>query len=458
MKVAQASGTGAMGDNPLRQVVRHIRRAAGTPSAAASEDRQLLEQFLSRHDEDAFALLVRRHGPMVLGVCRRLLRDPNDADDAFQVVFLVLIRKAHALSNRDLLANWLYGVAYRTALKARAQRARRGARERQVAQVTGTEPPGEAVAEGDLRGVLDEEVCRLPQKYRLPVVLCYLQGATLTEAARELGWPAGTVSGRLARARALLRARLTRRGVVPTAMAAAVLSREAPAAVPASLAQATIRGALALAAGPGRAGGELSAPVVALMKGVLNAMLLSKVKLAVLIVLTVGAVGAGTWALAQPNRAAPPPTPPAAEREAAPPPDRPAAADDLPKIAALDEARVKDLIDAAKVSDKLKELLKDQHEAALTEARARWEELLAGRGTLDIFIGASRRLLEAERDLSDKKADQVAALENHWRRMKVLVEVNQERFDAGRVPIADLSQTKFYRIQAEIALERAKAK
>jgi outer membrane protein TolC len=194
------------------------------------------------------------------------------------------------------------------------------------------------------------------------------------------------------------------------------------------------------------------------MKGVLNAMLLSKVKLAVLIVLTVGAVGAGTWALAQPNRAAPPPTPPAAEREAAPPPDRPAAADDLPKIAALDEARVKDLIDAAKVSDKLKELLKDQHEAALTEARARWEELLAGRGTLDIFIGASRRLLEAERDLSDKKADQVAALENHWRRMKVLVEVNQERFDAGRVPIADLSQTKFYRIQAEIALERAKAK
>jgi RNA polymerase sigma factor (sigma-70 family) len=453
-----------MGDNPLRQVVRHLRRAAGAATAAASEDRQLLEQFLSRHDEAAFALLVRRHGPMVLGVCRRLLGDPNDADDAFQAVFLVLIRKAHALGNRDLLANWLYGVAYRTALKARARRARRHVRERSAADPPDTASATPSAAAGDLREVLDEEVRRLPTNYRLPVVLCHLQGATLAEAAQQLGWPAGTVSGRLARARALLRTRLVRRGVVPaTAAAEVVLTQQAPAAVPVSLAQATIRGALVLAAGPGRAGAELSAPVAALMKGVLDAMLLSKVKMVALVLLTVGAVGAGTWALAQSNRTAPPVVPGKApllgrEVEAEPPLDPPAGDEDAPKLPLMDAAKVKELLDAARVSDKLRALLKEQQAAALDEVRARWEEFIAGRGTLDILFGASQRLLEAERALSDKKADQVPALEAHWRRMKMLEEVNQARFDAGRVPIGDLSQSKFYRIQAEIWLEKAKSK
>jgi RNA polymerase sigma factor (sigma-70 family) len=447
-----------MSDNPLGQVVRHLRRAAGTPTAAASEDRQLLEQFLSRHDEAAFAVLVRRYGPMVLGVCRRLLRNPDDAEDAFQVVFLVLVRKAHALGNRDLLANWLYGVAYRTALKARAQRARRQTRERAVAELPGTGTAEDAAA--DLREVLDEEVRRLPEKYRLPIVLCYLQGATLAEAARELGWPAGTVSGRLARARDLLRARLTRRGLAPTAaLAEAVLSQPAPAAMPTSLVQATLRSALALAAGPGHAGGTLSAPVATLLKGVLDAMFVTKLKLAALVVLTFAATGAGTWALAQSNRTAPP------HREVAgPPPAPPAAArEDPPEVPpkdvpAMDATRVKELLDAMKASDKLKALLKEQHEQALTCYTSRWEEFLAGRGTLDIMLQASRLLLEAEQALSDKKADQVTALENHWRRMKVTEDVNQARFDAGRLPISDLAQTKFYRLQAEIALERARAK
>jgi RNA polymerase sigma factor (sigma-70 family) len=277
-----------MEQNPLRQLVRHIRRAAGVPGSAPSDDRQLLEQFLSRHDEAAFALLLRRHGPMVLGVCRRLLRDPHDADDAFQAAFLVLLRKAPTLSNRGLLANWLYGVAYRTALKARAQRARRQAHERQVASPPVAGPAGEAVAEREVGGVLDEEVRRLPEKYRLPVLLCYLQGATLADAAQQLGWPAGTVAGRLARARELLRTRLTRRGIAPTAaLAEAVLSRQAPAAVPASLVDATVRGAVALVTGGEKAGARLSPQVVALMKGVLNAMFVTKAKTAALILLTV---------------------------------------------------------------------------------------------------------------------------------------------------------------------------
>jgi hypothetical protein len=127
-------------------------------------------------------------------------------------------------------------------------------------------------------------------------------------------------------------------------------------------------------------------------------------------------------------------------------------------LPALEEARVKELLEAAKVSDKLKGLLKDQYQAALDMARARWEEFMMGRGTLDSQIEASLRLLDAERDLSDKKGDQLTALENHWQRMKEFEKINQIRFDAGRVPIADNAQTKFYRIQAEIWLERAKAR
>jgi hypothetical protein len=197
------------------------------------------------------------------------------------------------------------------------------------------------------------------------------------------------------------------------------------------------------------------------MKGVLNAMFLSKVKVAVLILLAVAVAGAGTWALAHPNllaqqprqeKADPPPAAGHAPGRADPPPP------DEGKLAALDEGRVKKLLEKAGVSDKLKALLKDKHEAALTEARARREAFLAGRGTLDIYLGASLRLLEAERDLSDKKEDQISALDGHWRRMKEVEEFNQAAFDAGRLMIFDLSQSKFYRIQAEIWLERARAK
>jgi RNA polymerase sigma factor (sigma-70 family) len=177
-------------------------------------DSQLLKRFARQQDEAAFAALVKRHGPMVLAVCRRILRDAHDADDAFQATFLVLVRKAPVIARPELLGNWLYGVAYRVAVKARIIAARRSERERQVPAMTLSDPLSDVTGR-ELRAVLDAELSRLPEKYRAPLVLCYLEGKTNEQAARLLGWPIGSISGRLARARELLRERLLSRGLAP---------------------------------------------------------------------------------------------------------------------------------------------------------------------------------------------------------------------------------------------------
>ncbi|HJZ54299.1 MAG TPA: sigma-70 family RNA polymerase sigma factor, partial [Gemmataceae bacterium] len=190
----------------LANLVRRLR-GVGARDEAAPTDFQCLEQFLARRDEDAFAVLVARHGPMVMGVCRRVLGQAADAEDAFQATFLVLVRKAGSFTSRDLLANWLHGVALRTALKARTMTAKRRAREQPVAEV----PEREAVRQNPGEGqasVVDEELSRLPEKYRLPIVLCELEGKSHQEAAAQLGWPVGTLSGRLSRARKILADRL----------------------------------------------------------------------------------------------------------------------------------------------------------------------------------------------------------------------------------------------------------
>ena len=182
-----------------------------SPAPVESSDAELLERFARARDHAAFAALVRRHGPMVFGVCRRVLRDPNDAEEAFQITFLVLVRKAGGLRQPDRLANWLYGVANRVARKARVSAARRGRHEQAAAGVD--EYSTSDVADADFRAVLDEEMVALPDKYRAPLVLCYLEGLTNEAAAERLGWPPGSMSYRLARGRELLRQRLVRRGV-----------------------------------------------------------------------------------------------------------------------------------------------------------------------------------------------------------------------------------------------------
>jgi RNA polymerase sigma factor (sigma-70 family) len=233
-----------MTSGQLNQARPERPAALNTEPPADATDGELLERFAHHQDEPAFAALVRRHGPMVLGVCRRVLHDEHDADDAFQATFLVLARQAGCIRKAESVASWLYGVAYRIALRSRAQAARRRKVEGQAVAMAEHDPQAE-LAWRELRRVLDEELHRLPAKYHAPLILCYLEGKTNTEAARELGWTKGTVSGRLARARDLLRERLSRRGLALDAgVVAVMLLQKAAVSVPPHLAAATVAGAL----------------------------------------------------------------------------------------------------------------------------------------------------------------------------------------------------------------------
>jgi RNA polymerase sigma factor (sigma-70 family) len=252
----------------LNRVRNLLQRADPTPDA------ELLARFVADRDPDAFALLVRRHGPMVHGVCRRVLRNLADADDAFQATFLVLARRAGVVRPQGLLGNWLYGIAYRTALEARRAAAVRRARERRAAEMR-TQAAEENTQSPDLREALDRELAALPDVYRAAIVLCDLEGLPRKDAAERLGWREGTLSGRLFRARSLLAARLARLGLaVPAAGLGAVAT--ASAALPPALAESTIRIGVLVAAGD--AAVVAAAPVVALSEGVMKAMLLTKLK------------------------------------------------------------------------------------------------------------------------------------------------------------------------------------
>jgi RNA polymerase sigma factor (sigma-70 family) len=272
-------------------LLQHLRRMFPSGNLGDPTDPRLLEQFLRQGDQAAFEAVVRRHGPMIWGVCRRLLGNAPDAEDAFQATFLVLVRKARTLSRRELLANWLYGVARRTALKARALRTRRSRREKDgMARTEPAAPEQTSVVE--LRRVLDEELARLGDKYRRPVVLCYLEGRTRQEAAELLGWPPGTVAGRLARALDLLRLRLRRRGLTLTpALLAAALAETPATALPPALILSTVQAAALAAAGPAAAAG-IAAPVATLTKGVILSMALTRMKIA-LVLLALGVLGGG---------------------------------------------------------------------------------------------------------------------------------------------------------------------
>lgn len=216
------------------------------PFSEEQPDEQLLSRFLEHDDQSAFELLVRRHAPMIMGVCRRLLRNEHAAEDALQAVFVVLLRKAASIRRPELLANWLYGVAFRVARKARSRSSREHA-SYVSADVAAELDPQSAPEHREFTSVLDEELRQLPAKYRLPLIICYLDGKTHLEAARVLGCPSGSVADRLARARAELRRRLLRRGLVLSAGLLLSLLKNSRAS--AEISAQSIARLLALAAG-----------------------------------------------------------------------------------------------------------------------------------------------------------------------------------------------------------------
>lgn len=282
-----------MRTNSTNSLIEHLRRAVLLPDCTAFGDAVLLGRFIESHDEAAFAVLVNRHGPMVWGVCRRLLHQ-HDAEDAFQATFLVLARKAASIRSTEVVGNWLYGVAHQTAMQARRTAARRRAKEVQVT----TMPDIEAAAPdpgADIQPLLDEELSRLPDIYRGVIVLCDLEGRTRREVASHLSVPEGTVAARLARARTMLAKRLTHRGVTLSGGAlAAVLSQQAASAgVPNSVVISTIKAASLLAARQAAATGAMSVKVAALTEGVMKAMLFTKLKAAIAVVLILGFMATG---------------------------------------------------------------------------------------------------------------------------------------------------------------------
>jgi RNA polymerase sigma factor (sigma-70 family) len=557
----------------LGDVLRRIGRLAGLQGVLLLTDAQLLERFAVGRDEPAFAALMVRHGPMVLGVCRQLLHDADQADDAFQASFLVLARKAGSIQRRTLLSAWLYGVAHKVAARLRGRARKRQSRETSgvdlasVAATVEPEPP-------ELPPLLHQEVQRLPDKYRNPIVLCYLEGKTHEEAALLLRWPLGTVKGRLARARDLLRTRLTRRGVTASEGVMATALAANPVTARAKLVDATIRAATRFAAGDGGAGGLVSARAIALTQGVLRTMMLTKVKIAAVLVLAVTMLGGGgagwlafrapaaepgvpvakaddkskedkdaiqgTWQVAGieaggkdvPDNEATKQmklakwiitadkityaVPKMGEQNASykldptkkpkeldftwlegplkgkpvlgiyslegdvlklcmpgpgfgPRPTELAAAEgaktilhtlkrvpadkDKPK-----EDKPKD--DAAKPKDdaKVKKLLADWCDVTKEELDARMQEFTAGKIIPDLALSAAQRLFKAEVERSETRVDRLAAYEAYLRRITDVATIANTKLEAGKIAIADLAEANSYRLEAEILLEREKAK
>jgi RNA polymerase sigma factor (sigma-70 family) len=433
-------------------------------TSVGSTEGELLERFVTRRDEAAFEALVARHGPMVLGVCRQLLRDPNDVDDAFQATFLILVRKAGTLRRCDLLGNWLYGVAYRVAVRARALAARRLNRVAFGHELANSVSDVECTHKLALDEAillesspwLHQEVSRLPEKYRMPIVLCYFEGLTHDEAASRLGWPLGTVKGRLARARDLLRRRLVRRGITlsATALASHLTASEAKAGVGASLQLMTLRAAQALLTRTGASLGSawaISIPVSNLVEGVSHAMIANQVKTIVLPVVLVagsvatGVVVGGTQLLGQQardgkaGRTVQGPAAGSATRD-----DRPAGA----KAASSSSGDTSPLVSSH---------LAQQYRAA----RDSFNKLLSTYGDPDVadidrLSRWSSLTLEADLELGTTDLDRVAAYQAHRDRMKILHELTQKiPVSAKNQPVkADHTQLKLQ--EAEQLLDAAK--
>lgn len=396
----------------FHQLFRGLRGLGSSPLT----DEALLADYVARHDQKAFELLVWRHGGMVLQTCQRIVRCPHEAEDAFQAVFWILARKAGTIRRRAALSGWLHRIAVRVALAAKQRRGKHTSLDAIV------EPISAPTARDQALDLLDEEINRLSMKYRMPIVLCHLEQKSSAEAAQELGIPQGTLFSRLARGREQLRDRLQRRGVVSGAGAGLVLEQMAQAApsCPIVLVEKTIAGALAFAAARSA---EVSVPVLALTKGVLHAMWLRNIavwSVSVVLIVTVS----GVWFVLQP-----------------------AAAQNQPVPVVQEPAK----------DTKLLKLLKDRYDRAAKVYDIAREQYISGRtADSDLLCRWSVKSLEAELDWKPK--DRIAAHTTHLQRIQKLHKEIKARFDVGVVHQVEFAIVDHALFEAELWLEREKAK
>jgi RNA polymerase sigma factor (sigma-70 family) len=367
---------------PLQTVVRHLRRLAGPDGDGAPADAQLLGRFVATGDPAALELLVWRHGAMVLGVCRRVLRHEQDAEDAFQATFLALARKARSVARRASVGGWLYTVAYRAALAARERASRRSGREVPLNGWDAPAPANDTAEWRDLRAVLDEEIGRLPERHRLSFVLCHLEGRTLDEAARQLGRPRGTIVTWLARARARLRARLAGRGITLVAAGfSGMAAADATAGPPVGLVTATLR---AVAGGT-----AVSGSVLTLTEGVIRTMFLSQLKATATVVLATVVIGAGVSGVAVQTYAA----------------DDPPAAQAVPKSGSVRPAHGESVIRPRTTLGGWGDVIDPDGDCSFEIAREKLTIKLPGR---DHALGVERDRMNAPRVLRDVEGDVIA--------------------------------------------------
>ena len=414
-------------------------------TVAGLSEWQLLERYLECRDEVAFEALVTRHGPMVLGVCRRMLADRTDVEDAFQATFMVLVRRARHLGPRDAIGPWLYGVATRVSMRARSEAARR----RRIQPLT-CEVPAVALdrstANREIGEILDQELSRLPPKYRHPIVLCYLEGQTHEEAARQLKWPIGTVKGRLARARDLLQSRLVRRGQTPAVGALSLaLSADSSAAPHRELLDRTVKLSLKLALGQST-GQLVSTSITTLVEGVLASMFLNTMKWTGTAVLVGGLAFVGVGVMARQDATT--------KKAEAPPPPKAVADNAEPTIRAALPAPADIKAPIADANRKLAYLRDVLRKAAAKEWEQAYNEYVRMYNNLDGAYLASKRLMEAEQEFASAPDVKSSAVKDHRQRIRELA-----RAQHGNASLSETAsaQVRAYAAEAELWVAQAKA-
>jgi RNA polymerase sigma factor (sigma-70 family) len=420
----------------LQTFVQRIFRAEAVRAQAGHLDGDLLTAYVTSEDPVAFEALVQRHAAMVWGVCRRTLCNDHDAEDAFQATFLILCRKAASIKPPGMVGNWLYGVARRAALKAKSLIRRRQLQEQAVAHLPARSNQSDA-ERLELRQFLDDELSRLPAKYRVPIVLCDLEGLTRHEACQRLGWLEGTLSGRLSRARSLLARRLLRRGFGLSAGVGAT-SLACPSATSAGVPPrilATVLEAALLRGTDSAVLGNISATAVTLSNGIIRTMFYGTIIRTGAMLLVLATLVGGTGLVIHRVNA-----------------DQPQGA----VVRKTEQAQKQ--VAPAKVERNEADCIAELYEAASRECDARMSEYLAGRGTEEFLHASSRRLLQAELEKAEDNTQRVAARESHFKRMAEIEKVNKERFEAGKITTQDLESSRFYRCEAELSLLREKKK